>query len=255
LQGLVPLPEGLSDLKYDQGTGGQVFRISRRPGLRHDASDAPKVSLDDQKLAAALAAHPQHRGRPAPAAPAWTACLWSSRHTAAHRHQPEHRRHPVAGTQWRHAGLEVRNNPALKGVTIPQTGNSANVGEVVTKNLVIQGDGEYVDRPGPSARRLSAGLGPEERRASRRRLYAGAADPVRPCPTAMMASNTSWSRSRAATIRAIISPTPCRTASKFNSGGPRTRPAGHWLFNLVLFCWRDDRCTRISFGFPGTIDL
>ena len=43
----------------------------------------------------------------------------------------------------------IKNNPVLKGVNIPaQTGNSANVGEVVTKNLVIQGDGEYVTSPG-----------------------------------------------------------------------------------------------------------
>ncbi len=64
--GLVPLPEGLSDLKYDEGTGGQVFRIGAGPGFG-SASDAPKVSADDQKLAAALAAHPQKSvGAPPP---------------------------------------------------------------------------------------------------------------------------------------------------------------------------------------------
>ena len=34
----------------------------------------------------------------------------------------------------------VRNHPALRGVTIPKTGQSGNVGVVVTKTLVIAGD-------------------------------------------------------------------------------------------------------------------
>jgi quinoprotein glucose dehydrogenase len=36
----------------------------------------------------------------------------------------------------------VRNHPALKGLTIPKTGQAANVGALVTKTLVIAGDGE-----------------------------------------------------------------------------------------------------------------
>src|SRR5581483_12392801 len=34
----------------------------------------------------------------------------------------------------------VRNHPALRGVTIPKTGQQGNVGVVVTKTLVIVGD-------------------------------------------------------------------------------------------------------------------
>jgi quinoprotein glucose dehydrogenase len=34
----------------------------------------------------------------------------------------------------------VRNHPALRGVNIPKTGQSGNVGVVVTKTLVIAGD-------------------------------------------------------------------------------------------------------------------
>jgi glucose dehydrogenase len=34
----------------------------------------------------------------------------------------------------------VRNHPALKGLTIPKTGQQGNVGVVVTKTLVIAGD-------------------------------------------------------------------------------------------------------------------
>jgi glucose dehydrogenase len=36
----------------------------------------------------------------------------------------------------------VRNHPALKGLTIPRTGQAASVGALVTKMLVIAGDGE-----------------------------------------------------------------------------------------------------------------
>ena len=34
----------------------------------------------------------------------------------------------------------IRNNPALKGLTIPRTGQSGAVGALVTKTLVIMGD-------------------------------------------------------------------------------------------------------------------
>ena len=43
---------------------------------------------------------------------------------------------------------EVRNNPALKGLTIPKTGQSGNVGLVVTKSLVIMGDPLFSTPPG-----------------------------------------------------------------------------------------------------------
>ncbi len=35
---------------------------------------------------------------------------------------------------------DIRNNPALKGLNIPKTGQQGTVGEVVTKNLVVIGD-------------------------------------------------------------------------------------------------------------------
>jgi quinoprotein glucose dehydrogenase len=39
---------------------------------------------------------------------------------------------------------EVRNNPALKGLTIPRTGSMGKVGTLVTKTLVIAGDGTAI---------------------------------------------------------------------------------------------------------------
>ena len=42
----------------------------------------------------------------------------------------------------------VRNNPALKGMDIPRTGQSGyNVGTLVTKSLVIAGDGQVTTLP------------------------------------------------------------------------------------------------------------
>jgi quinoprotein glucose dehydrogenase len=43
---------------------------------------------------------------------------------------------------------EIRNNPALAGLTIPKTGQTGNVGMLVTKTLVIVGDPQYSTSPG-----------------------------------------------------------------------------------------------------------
>jgi quinoprotein glucose dehydrogenase len=42
----------------------------------------------------------------------------------------------------------IRNNPALKGLTIPKTGQAGNVGVLVTKTLLIVGDPQYSTAPG-----------------------------------------------------------------------------------------------------------
>ena len=103
--GLVPPPEGLSDLKYlTKASAGQAFRIGGGPGFG-SASDAPKVSADDQKLAAALAAHPQNVGRAAAAAQ----CRWPAAGQAALWHcSPRINLNTgdiaLAGAAWRHAG-------------------------------------------------------------------------------------------------------------------------------------------------------
>ncbi len=43
---------------------------------------------------------------------------------------------------------EIKNNPALKGITLPTTGQSGNVGLAVTKSLVVVGDPQYSTAPG-----------------------------------------------------------------------------------------------------------
>ena len=56
-----------------------------------------------------------------------------------HGDQHGHRRLHLAGRARRNTG-RVRNHPALRGLTIPRTGQAAAVGALVTKTLVIAGD-------------------------------------------------------------------------------------------------------------------
>ena len=41
----------------------------------------------------------------------------------------------------------IRNHPALKGVTIPRTGRPGRIGTLVTKSLVIAGEGGFFTTP------------------------------------------------------------------------------------------------------------
>ena len=51
----------------------------------------------------------------------------------------------------------IKNNPLLKGITIPRTGQSGILGVLTTKSLVICGDsGEFTDEQGRKASRLRA---------------------------------------------------------------------------------------------------
>ena len=42
----------------------------------------------------------------------------------------------------------IRNNPALQGLTIPRTGRPGNIGTLVTKTLVIAGESGFFTTPG-----------------------------------------------------------------------------------------------------------
>jgi quinoprotein glucose dehydrogenase len=139
--GLVEPPAGLADLKYLQGTAGQPFRINGGPGFG-SSSDAPKVSDDEKKLAAALAAHPQTAVEAPPprnlnglplVKPPYGLLTAISLDTGDQLWQVPNGDTPD----------EVKNNPQLKGMTIPRTGQSAQEGIALTKTLVIQGDGLY----------------------------------------------------------------------------------------------------------------
>jgi quinoprotein glucose dehydrogenase len=146
-RGLVVPPPGYSDAKYLEGEAGQPFTVAGGPGFG-SASDAPKVSADNARLAAIIAktgpvtpAGPPARatveGLPLVKPPYGTLTainlnsgdiMWQ----AVHADTPD----------------EVTNSPALKGLTIPKTGQAGNVGLVVTKSLVIIGDPQYSTAPG-----------------------------------------------------------------------------------------------------------
>jgi quinoprotein glucose dehydrogenase len=143
---LVAPPPGLSDEPYLEGTAGRPFTVGNGPGFGV-ASDAPKVSPEQAKLAAIFKEHPEVANAPQPPRnvsglplikpPYGTLnaidlntgnILWQ----VAHGDTPD----------------EIRDNPVLKGLTIPKTGQTGNVGMLVTKTLVIIGDPQYSTAPG-----------------------------------------------------------------------------------------------------------
>ena len=146
LMGLVAPPPGLTDNKYLAGTQGQPFRITGGPGFG-SATDAPKVSVDQAKLDAIIAEHPEaSEGPPPPRSvdglplvkPPYGLLTAINLDTGDTLWQVPHGDTPD----------EIRNNPALKGLNIPKTGQNGNVGEVITKNLVVIGDPQISTQPG-----------------------------------------------------------------------------------------------------------
>jgi quinoprotein glucose dehydrogenase len=146
--GLVQPPPGYGDIRYLQGVGGQRFRVNEGPGYG-SASDAPKVSASQQRLAGILSKSGDSGGAAQAPPPSLTVdglplvkppygvlsavnldqgtLMWE----VPHGDTPD----------------GIRNNPALKGLNIPKTGQPGNVGIVVTKTLVIAGDPEVTTTP------------------------------------------------------------------------------------------------------------
>jgi quinoprotein glucose dehydrogenase len=136
--GLVEPPPGLANTRYVEGTAGQPFTIFGGLGFG-SASDAPKVSADQAKLNAVLAEHPQSALVPPPpenvdglpfVKPPYGLLSAINLDTGDIVWQVPNGDTPD----------EIRMNPALRGLTIPKTGQGGNVGLVVTKTLVIMGD-------------------------------------------------------------------------------------------------------------------
>ena len=136
--GVVKAPKEISDMNYIMGTAGQPVRIARGPG-ENAGADSP---LEKAPAAAATPAAPAAgrgggfgltiQGLPLIKPPYSTISainldrgeiVWQ----IPHGDTPD----------------VVRNHPALKGMTIPRTGQSGyNIGTLVTKSLVIAGDGQ-----------------------------------------------------------------------------------------------------------------
>jgi quinoprotein glucose dehydrogenase len=141
---VVPPSKDISDMNYVHGIANRPFRISRGPGEGAGADSPP----------------PTPPPPPPPGAPA-AGGGESSRQTV----QGLPLIKPPYGTLsaisldkgeivWQAPHGEtpdvVRNHAALKGRDIPRTGQAASVGALVTKTLVISGDGEFTttaDRP------------------------------------------------------------------------------------------------------------
>jgi quinoprotein glucose dehydrogenase len=146
--GLVQPPPGYGDIHYLQGVAGQRFRVNEGPGYG-SASDAPKVSATQQRLNALLAK--QGNTDPAPAGPP-TGLTVDGLPIVKPPYGVLSALNLDQGTlMWSvpHGDTPdgVRNNPALKGLNIPKTGQPGNVGIVVTKTLVIAGDPEVTTTP------------------------------------------------------------------------------------------------------------
>ncbi len=147
IRGLVTPPPGYTDARYEEGQFGQPFTIQLGGGMGQ-APDAPKLTSEQAKVAASVAA----AGAVKPTQPAVRATVEGlpivtppygtitsiNLDTGDFRWQRPHGDTPDS----------VKNNPALKGLTIPQTGQAGNVSILVTKTLVISGDPEYSTAPG-----------------------------------------------------------------------------------------------------------
>jgi quinoprotein glucose dehydrogenase len=150
VHGLIEPPPGYSDARYVGGTAGQPFSIQGGPGSG-TASDAPAISADEAKLAAILA---RNGGPAAPAAPAVRLSVEGlplfkppyGTITAINMDTGDFRWQVANGD----TPDEIKNNPALRGLTIPRTGQGGRdiSGLMVTKTLVITGDPLLSTAPG-----------------------------------------------------------------------------------------------------------
>ena len=126
--GLVAAPKDVSDIAYIAGTAGQEVTILRGPG-ENAGADSPKPL---KKKPASQYVPMNIDGLPLMKPPYGTISainldtgeiVWQ----IAHGETPD----------------VVRNSPALKGMTIPRTGQETyNIGTLVTKSLVIAGEGQ-----------------------------------------------------------------------------------------------------------------
>jgi quinoprotein glucose dehydrogenase len=135
--GLVPPPADLSDLRYVVGVVGQAPTMINASGTNAGA-DAP---LQKKAAAPRPADEDDHpltvQGLPIIKPPYGTISAidldtGEIKWQVAHGETPDY----------------IRNSPALKGITLPRTGQTSyNIGTLVTKSLVIAGDAQVTSTP------------------------------------------------------------------------------------------------------------
>jgi glucose dehydrogenase len=149
--GLVAPPKEFSDLDYVMGTAGQTFRPIVGGG-EGEAADAPRRPATPPPAPAAPA-QPPAAGAPAAAggrgAGAGGGGGFGATVQGLNIVKPPYglmvainmdKGDLVWSVPHGDTPDAVRNHPALRGVNIPKTGQTGNVGVVVTKTLVIAGD-------------------------------------------------------------------------------------------------------------------
>ena len=140
--GLVAAPKEISDMRYIAGTAGQPVTIRTGPG-ENSGADSPLPTRAPRVAARAGDAAPARAGGGAGGGgltvqglplikPPYSTISAINLDSGDIVWQVPHGETPDA----------IRNNPALKGLDIPRTGQSGyNIGTLITKTLVIAGDG------------------------------------------------------------------------------------------------------------------
>ena len=135
-------PAGFSDIHYVMGRNDTEFRVSEGPGFG-SAADAPQPKRAPVRAAATPA--------PPPAAPAGGLTVQGLSIVKPPYGVISAIDLDRGDLKWQVPYGEtpdaVRNNPALKGMNIPNTGQPGSVGLVVTKTLVILGDSQVTTTP------------------------------------------------------------------------------------------------------------
>jgi quinoprotein glucose dehydrogenase len=155
---LVTPPAGFSDIRYVRGVSGQPFVEVFGPG-DCCAADSPRAIAQAAAAAQPAAAAPAPSTTPNPArAPAARSNLPAGALTVQGLPIMKPPYGVLAALQLDRGELlwqvphgdtpdGVRNHPALKGLTIPKTGQNGAVGLLVTKSLVIMGDPQATTTP------------------------------------------------------------------------------------------------------------
>jgi quinoprotein glucose dehydrogenase len=140
---VAPPPPGFSDVRYLSGVVGQDFHVALGPGYG-SAAEAPKEGELQTRLKNLIKAAP-----PAPGSGSLPASINGLSIQGLPTVKPPYGVLSAINLDrgelmWEvpHGDTpdNVRNHPALKGLTIPKTGQSGAVGLVVTKTLAIMGD-------------------------------------------------------------------------------------------------------------------
>ncbi len=131
--GVVPSPKEISDMKYVLGMAGQRFEIARGPGENAGADSPPPAKAPAPPAGGGAAFYGLGvQGLPL-FKPPYATISAISLDKGEILWQVPHGDTPDA----------IRNNPALKGLNIGKTGQQTyNIGTLVTKTLVIAGDGQ-----------------------------------------------------------------------------------------------------------------